>query len=455
MTQSSAQPFDLFVIGGGSGGVRAARVAAGLGARVGLCEESALGGTCVNLGCVPKKLLYYGAAFSESFSQAAAYGWSVQAEGHDWPALIAAKDAEITRLNGIYRKLLVDSGVSIFEGRGAVAGANQVEVGGRVLEANNILIATGGWPFTPLIPGRELCMTSNEVFGLPARPKRIIIVGGGYIGVEFASIFRGFGSEVTLVHREAELLRGFDQDVRLALAEGLLSHGVHLKLTHNLKRIDLLPDGETRRVTLADSSTLDADAVLLATGRVPRTRGLGLEDAGVALDARGAIITTTGFQSSVPSIYALGDVSNRYNLTPVALSEGSVFARRLFANATDTFDPSLIPTAVFSHPQIACVGLTEGQAREQYPNISVFVSKFRPLKNTLTGQPDRTLMKLVVDKSTDRVLGCHMVGADAAEIIQGFAVALRCGATKHQFDTTLGIHPTAAEEFVTMRQPTR
>lgn len=447
-----AYDFDLFVIGAGSGGVRAARFAAGYGARVAVAESRYLGGTCVNVGCVPKKLLVYGAHYAEDFEQARGYGWSA-GTSFDWATLIANKDREIQRLNGIYRKLLVDSGVTLLEGHARLCDAHSVEVDGQRFSAEHILIATGGWPAVPDIPGREHAITSNEAFYLPERPNRVLVVGGGYIAVEFASIFHGVGARTSLLYRGDLFLRGFDGAIRAHLRDELAKRGLDLQFNADIARIDKQADGSLL-ATLNDGRTLEADCIFYATGRRPMLDGLGLENAGVELDARGYIGVDDLYRTSVPSILAIGDVIGRVQLTPVALAEGMAVARRLFKpEEYRPVDYRLIPTAVFSLPNIGTVGLTEEQARAEGHRVKVFESRFRPMKLTMTDSQERSLMKLVVDADSDRVLGCHMIGPDAGEILQGLAVALKVGATKQVFDETLGIHPTAAEEFVTMRTP--
>ena len=445
--------FDLFVIGAGSGGVRAARFAAGYGARVAVAESRYLGGTCVNVGCVPKKLLVYGAHMAEEFELARGYGWSLEGESFDWSTLIANKNREIARLNGIYRNLLVNSGVTLLDGHARIVGAHEVEVNGRRYSAEHILVAVGGWPQVPDIPGRELAITSQEAFQLQRLPRRVLVVGGGYIAVEFASIFHGLGAQTTLLYRGERFLRGFDHAVRAHLEDELRKKGMDLQFNSDIAAIARQGDGSLL-ATLRDGRVLEADCVFYATGRRPMLDDLGLESAGVALDARGFIAVDDEYRSSVASILAIGDVTGRVQLTPVALAEGMAVARRLFRPTEyRPVDYALIPTAVFSLPNIAAVGLTEEQAREQGHAVQVFESRFRPMKLSLTDCQERTLMKLVVDAATDRVLGCHMVGPEAGEIVQGLAVALKAGATKAVFDETIGIHPTAAEEFVTMRTP--
>jgi glutathione reductase (NADPH) len=447
--------FDLFVIGAGSGGVRAARFAAGFGAKVAVVESRYLGGTCVNVGCVPKKLLVYGSHFADDFEQAKGYGWSVGQSTFDWPTLIANKNREIERLNGIYRKLLVNSGVTLLEGHGHLLDPHTVEVNGQRYSAERILIATGGWPVIPEIPGREYAISSNEAFFLEQLPKRVIVVGGGYIAVEFAGIFNGLGAQTTQLYRRELFLRGFDGTVRTHLRDEMIRAGVDLQFNADIARIDKLADG-TLKATLKDGRELEADCVFYATGRRPMLDNLGLENTGVQLNDQGFIKVDELFQTTEPSILALGDVIGRVQLTPVALAEGMAVARRLFKpEQYRPVDYQHIPTAVFSQPPIGTVGLTEEQAREQGHQVAIFESDFRALKLTLTESQERTLMKLVVDSQTDKVLGCHMVGPDAGEIVQGLAIALKAGATKQLFDETIGVHPTAAEEFVTLRTAIR
>jgi glutathione reductase (NADPH) len=445
--------FDLYVIGAGSGGVRAARFAAGFGARVAIAESRYLGGTCVNVGCVPKKLLVYGAHYAEDLDEASGFGWTIGEPRFDWPTLIANKNREIERLNGIYRNLLVSNGVTLHEGHARIVDPHTIEIDGRRHTAQYILVATGSWPFVPGIPGREHAITSNEAFFLKALPRRAVVVGGGYIAVEFASIFNGLGAQVTQLYRGGLFLRGFDGGVREHLRDEMTKKGVDLRFNADASRIDRLADGALR-VTLRDGSTLDADCVLYATGRRAMVDGLGLENTRVGFDESGFIAVDDDYRTAEPSILALGDVINRVPLTPVALAEGMAVARQLFRPGEyRRVDYSLIPTAVFSLPNIGTVGLTTEAARVAGHEVALFESRFRPMKLTLTHSQEKTLMKLVVDARTDRVLGCHMVGSDAGEIIQGLAVALKAGATKRTFDETIGIHPTAAEEFVTMRTP--
>lgn len=445
--------FDLFVIGAGSGGVRAARFAAGFGAKVAVAESRYLGGTCVNVGCVPKKLLVYGAHFADDFEQAESFGWTAGKADFDWSALIANKNREIDRLNGIYRQLLLSSGVTLLEGHARLVDANHVEINGQHFSAERILIATGGWPQIPDIPGREHAITSNEAFFLKDLPKRVLVVGGGYIAVEFAGIFNGLGADTRLVYRGDLILRGFDQSVRTHLAEELTKRGLRLDFNSDIVRIDKQADGSLL-ATLNDGTRLETDCVFYATGRRPMLDNLGLENTRVELNDAGYIDVNEHFETREPSILALGDVIGGIQLTPVATAEGMAVARRLFRpEEYRPVDYRHIPTAVFSQPSIGTVGLTEQQALEQGHHVVVFESRFRPMKLTLTESPEHTLMKLVVDAESDRVLGCHMVGPDAGDIIQGLAIALKAGATKRLFDDTIGVHPTSAEEFVTLRTP--
>ncbi len=446
---TTSYDYDLFVIGAGSGGVRASRMAAQTGARVGICEDSRIGGTCVLRGCIPKKLLVYAAHYHHDFQDAVAYGWQPHHPTHDWGTLIANKDEELDRLNGIYIRLLKNAGVEIHEGRGRVIDAHTVQVGQQAITAKNILVSTGGWPFIPDIPGAEHAITSNEALDLPERPRRVIIVGGGYIAVEFAGIFAGLGSEVTMVIRGEELLRGFDNDLRVELAQAMNRAGVEIHTRSNIVRIDKHEAGLTARTD--HGADISADVVMFATGRAPNTRGIGLEDAGVKLGANGEVLVDAYSRTNVPSVWAIGDVTDRMNLTPVALHEGMCLVKTIFGGQPTSPIYDNIATAVFSTPPIGTVGLTEEEARAKFGKVDIYKSDFRPLKHTLTKRDHFTFMKMIVDPATDKVLGCHMIGDDSAEIIQGLAVALKCGATKAQFDATIGIHPTAAEEFVTMR----
>lgn len=445
----SKYDYDLFTIGAGSGGVRASRVAASYGAKVAIAEERYLGGTCVNVGCIPKKLLVYAAHFREDFEDAAGFGWTVGERSVDWGRLIASKNTEIQRLNGVYQRLLETAGVTIINGRARILDSHTVAVGEQRHTAKYILVATGSWPTIPDIPGAKHAITSNEAFYLPSLPGRIIIAGGGYIGVEFASIFHGLGVEVTQLYRGGLFLRGFDDDVRETLAEEMKKKGIDLRFRTNVEKIEKGPHG--LRATLSDGKILEADQIMFATGRRPITSGLGLESMGVKLTTTGAVEVDEYSLTSVPSIYAIGDCTDRLMLTPVAIAEGRAVAETLFNQNPMKPDYTNVPTAVFSLPNIGTVGLTEREARQRYGRIDVYQSRFRPLKHTLSGRDEMTMMKLIVEQATDRVIGCHMVGPDAGEIIQGLAVALTCGATKAQFDATIGIHPTAAEEFVTMR----
>jgi glutathione reductase (NADPH) len=442
--------YDLFVIGAGSGGVRAGRMAGRLGARVAVAEERRLGGTCVNVGCIPKKLLVYASHVSEELADAAGYGWKVPRGEFDWAALIRNKDREIARLNGVYGELLEDAGVTVLEGRARVEGPHAVSVDGRRVTAEHVLVATGSWPTRPDVPGAELGITSNEAFFLPELPRRVLVVGGGYIAVEFAGIFHGMGVEVTQIYRGPLFLRGFDDDVRAALAGEMRRQGIDLRFDVNVTALERGPAGI--RAALTDGKRLDVDQVLFATGRAPLTRDLGLEAAGVQLDASGAVVVDELSRSSVPSIWAIGDVTDRINLTPVALHEAMCFVRTAFGGEPTKPDHQDVASCVFSHPPIGTVGLTEVEARERFGAVDVYKSSFRPLKLVLTGNQERTLMKLVVEPKSDRVVGVHVLGRDAGEIVQGFAVAVKCRATKAQLDATVGIHPTSAEELVTMRE---
>jgi glutathione reductase (NADPH) len=445
--------YDLFTLGAGSGGVRASRVAAGHGARVAIAEDHRVGGTCVIRGCVPKKLLTYAAHFSQEVEDAAGYGWTVGRPEFSWPAFKAAKDREIGRLEGIYRDLLKGSGVTGIDGRAVVVDPHTVEVAGRRITARHLLVATGGAPVRPAFPGAGLCITSNEAFELTRLPHRVLVVGGGYIAVEFAGIFRGLGAAVSLAYRGDQVLRGFDDDVRAHLATELVRHGIDLRLHATPESVERLPDGALRATlrTSVGSEVHRVDAVMLATGRAPATRGLGLAESGVELDGDGGVVVDRFGATRVPSIHAIGDVTNRIALTPVAIREGAALAATLFGGQPTPVDHDDVPHAVFSDPPVGAVGLTEQQARARSDAVTVFKATFRPLRATLSGRGHKTLMKLVVDADTQRVLGAHMVGPDAPEIIQGIAIAVKAGLTKAQFDATMAIHPTAAEEFVTMR----
>jgi glutathione reductase (NADPH) len=444
--------FDLFVIGAGSGGVRAARFSAARGARVAVAEDLYLGGTCVNVGCVPKKLFVYASHFRDEMEDATSgFGWTLGSTSFDWPTLRDNKTREIERLNRFHEELLRDAGVQHVEGRATIIDPHTVEVEGKRYSAENILVATGGWPTVPEIPGAELAVTSNEMFYLDELPRKAIIVGGGYIAVEFACIFHGFGVDVTELYRGPLFLRGFDGDVRTHLAEQIRGRGIDLRFDTNVTAIEKTDSGI--RATLTDGSKLDGDLILFATGRHPNTANLGLEEVGVEFGKAGAIAVDEYSRTNVPSIWAIGDVTNRINLTPVALHEGVCLSETLFNDNPRSPDHEYVPAAVFSQPPVGTVGLTEEEAAEKFDTIDVYRSSFRALKHTLTNGKERTMMKLIVDRASDRVVGLHMVGPEAGEIIQGFAVAIKAGATKSDFDATIGVHPTSAEEFVTMRTP--
>jgi len=447
---------DLFVIGGGSAGVRAARMAAQRNARVVLAEAAELGGTCVNVGCIPKKLYSYAAHFADDFRDAAGFGWHLPPARFDWAVLKANRAAEIRRLNGIYQKLLHDAGAKIVTGWASLQGAHTVQVrtdrGTETVTARHILVATGGRPRVPDFPGCEHVVTSDSMFDLEPFPRRLLVVGGGYIACEFASIFNGLGSRVTQLYRGEQVLRGFDGDVRQFIVQELRKHGVDLRTRSEVRSVDKTAAGLV--ATLADGSTLEADTILYATGRVPNAANMGLEAAGVVLrEEDGAIVVDEHYRSSAPSVHAVGDVTARLQLTPVALAEAMVVVDRLFGDGRRSLGYEFIPSAVFTHPNIATVGYSEEAARQRFGQVTLYRTEFRPLKHTLSGSSERTFMKLVVQTATDRVVGLHMVGPEAGEIVQGFAVAMRAGATKALFDGTVGIHPTAAEEFVTMREP--
>jgi glutathione reductase (NADPH) len=441
--------FDMITIGAGSGGVASSRRAGSYGARIAICEDWRVGGTCVMRGCVPKKFLVYAAEYSGEFEDAAGYGWHVLAPRFDWTKLIANKNKELDRLEGIYRTLLKNSHVTLFEGRAKIVDAHTVEVLGKRHTAANILIATGARPTMPRIPGIEHAITSNEALDLPHLPKSIVIVGGAYIACEFAGIFNGLGAEVTMVIRGDKLLRGFDEDIRDSLTEAMTARGVKIRNHTEIAEIDGAGRGFCATTTRGERIT--ADLIMYATGRSPNVANIGLEEAGVKTKPNGAIMVDSWSRTSVPSIYAIGDVTDRLNLTPVAIAEGRALAETLFHNNPIEMDHANVPSAVFSIPSVATVGLSEVDARREYGTLDVYRARFNPMKNTLSGRVERTMMKLVVDRKTDRVVGVHMVGPDAPELIQGLAVAVKCGATKKQFDQTVGIHPTAGEEFVTMR----
>ena len=453
--------FDLFVIGGGSGGVRAARMSAQRGARVALAEVAAMGGTCVNVGCIPKKLYSYAAHYGDSFEESHGFGWVGEAPTFDWDLLKANRAREISRLNDVYLQLLDSVGVTVVTGWARLLDAHTVEVDDKKFTAKNILVSTGGTPTVPAITGREHVVTSDQMFDLSPFPKRLLVVGGGYIACEFASIFNGLGSQVTQVHRRDKLLTGFDDDVRRFIAGEMSKTGISLQLGTHISAITKTDDG--LQVEVKDAQDKPAsflvDSVLYATGRVPNASGIGLETVGVAVNRVGAIQVNAHYQTSVPSIYALGDVTARLQLTPVALGEAMVVVDHLFGptagNKPRSMSYHFVPTAVFTHPNIGTVGYSEADAREKFGTIRVYRTDFKALRHTLSGSTERTLMKLLVDDATDRVVGLHMVGPDAGEVVQGFAVAMKAGATKAVFDSTIGIHPTAAEEFVTMREPVK
>ncbi len=443
--------FDLFVIGAGSGGVRAARIAAGHGARVAICEESRVGGTCVIRGCVPKKLLSYAAHFADDFSDAAGYGWQLGEARFSWPTMITALHGELDRLEGIYHRLLEGSGVTLFEGRGTMIDSHTIAVGDKTFRAEKILIAVGGRPWSPEFEGSEHVISSNEAFELRDLPKRAIVVGGGYIACEFAGIFNGLGSETHQVYRGDQVLRGFDHDVRRVVTREMAAHGIRFHFESTIERIEKHTDG--LRAHLDNGEVLEADCILSATGRVPNTRGLGLEAAGVERRADGSVPVDEFARTNQPHIFAVGDVTNRINLTPVALQEGHAFADTQFGGIERATDHEFVPSAVFSNPQVGTVGFSEEEAPHHFGDIEVYRSEFRPMKHTLSGREEKALMKIIVEREGRRVVGVHVVGPDAPEIVQGFAVAVKWGLTKEQFDATIGVHPTGAEELVTMRQP--
>ncbi len=444
--------YDLFVIGAGSGGVRASRIAASLGAKVAICEDRYMGGTCVNVGCVPKKLYVYASEYSSHFRDGKGFGWQASTPQFDWATLRDHKTTEISRLNGIYETMLAGANVEVIHGRGKIVDGHTVEVNGKEITTERLLIAVGGWPFIPDIKGKEHVISSNEIFDLERFPKRLVVVGGGYIAVEFAGIFNGLGAEVTQLYRGDLFLRGFDNEVRNFAAEEIRKKGTNLRFNCDVSAVEKQADG-TLKVNLNDGTFIMADAVLYATGRKPHLHNLGMENVDIALTGRGYIEVNDQFQTSEPSVYALGDVTGGMELTPVALAEGMALAKSLYNNEPCKVDYSNIATTVFCQPNIGTVGLSEEQARADYTNVAKYRSTFRAMKHTISGSQERTLMKLLVDGDTDKILGAHMVGPDAGEIMQGLAIALKAGATKANFDSTLGIHPTAAEEFVTMREP--
>lgn len=442
--------YDLVVIGGGSGGVRAARIAAGHGANVAICEEFRYGGTCVIRGCVPKKMMVYAAHYHEDFSDSHHYGWNTSVDSFDWSRLISNKDTEIDRLNGIYETLLANAGVEILHGTASLVDANTVQLGDRQLSADKILIATGGTPFMPNIAGVEHAISSNEVFHLEEQPKSAMVVGGGYIAVEFAGIFNGIGTQTSLVYRGEQILRGFDNDIRNHLSGEIIKKGIDLKLETNITSIELDADGR-KKVTLTDGSTTTVDCVMFATGRAPNVDALNLSNAGVELGRKGEIMVDKYARTNIESIFAVGDVTDRIALTPVATMEGHAFADTFFGDNERFADHENVPSAVFSQPPIGSVGLSEEQARMKFGDVDTYTSEFRILKHTITDNDERTMMKLIVNAETDVVVGAHMVGPDAAEIMQGIAIAIKVGAKKSDFDATVGIHPSTAEEFCTLR----
>jgi len=446
-----AYDYDLFVIGAGSGGVRASRIAAGHGARVGICEDFRVGGTCVIRGCVPKKLLVYGSKFAHEFEDAAAFGWTVQAPSHSWATLRDNVGKEVDRLNGVYLRLLDGAGVKLHMGRGRVMDRHTIMVGEQTITAGKFLVATGGHPVIPPIPGAEHAITSNEAFHLPELPRRIAIVGAGYIAVEFAGIFNGLGAKVDLVLRRDRVLRGFDEECRTFVHDSLKESGIKLRTETQIARIVKKGENGPYEIHTPAGGMFETDCVMYATGRAPNTQGIGLEKVGVQLNKAGAIAVDEWSKTTADNIWAVGDVTDRINLTPVAIMEGHCFADTEFGKKPRKPDHRDVPSAVFCQPELAGVGLTEEQARQQLGELRVYTAAFRPMKATITGRHQRTFMKLIVEAATDKVVGVHMVGDDAAELIQGLAVAVKAGATKAQFDATVGIHPTAGEEFVTMR----
>jgi len=443
--------YDLFVIGVGSGGVRAARMSASYGARVATAEREYMGGTCVNVGCVPKKLFVYASHFAEEFHDAKGFGWNTHAPSFNWQTLVENKNAEITRLNGVYEGLLSQAGVTHYSGHAHIVDAHTIRINGQQITTDKIMVATGSTPRSLVISGQEHMITSNEAFYLDELPKRVLVIGGGYIAVEFAGIFNGLGVDTHLSYRGPLFMRGFDEDIRTMLADEMVKKGVSLHFNTLPGRIE--KHGKVYKVFMDDGDVLETDLVMCAIGRVPAVYDLGLDNAGVACSDNGAILVDDEFRTNVPNIFALGDVIDRYQLTPVAIEEAMCFASGQYLKQPKKMDYANIPTAVFSQPNIGTVGLTEEEAKTQYDNIDVYRSSFRALKHTLSGNDEKTMMKMIVDRDSDRVVGVHMLGADAGEIIQGIGIALKAGATKAIFDATIGIHPTSAEEFVTMREP--
>ncbi|MFT4797816.1 MAG: glutathione reductase (NADPH) [Candidatus Azotimanducaceae bacterium] len=444
--------YDLFVMGVGSGGVRAARMASTYGARVATAEDRYMGGTCVNVGCVPKKLFVYASHFHEEYQNAEGFGWGEAKPDFDWPTLLENKNTEISRLNGIYQGLLDNAGVTHFDGRARIVDEHHISIGDQVISTDKILIATGGWPSVPTFPGSEHVITSNEAFFLESLPKRSLVVGGGYIAVEFAGIFAGLGIESHLSYRGPLFLRNFDEDVRKVVAEELVKKDIKLHFNTNVEKIDKQADGSFL-VTFKEGEPMEVDLVMYATGRTPNVTDIGLENVAVEQGKNGAILVDDEFRTSVPSIFALGDVTDKVQLTPVAIKEAMAFVQTQFQDMPTKMDYEGIATAVFCQPNIGTVGLTEAEAKEKYGDVDVYLSSFKAMKHTLSGSDERSMMKLIVDQKSDKVVGVHMVGAEAGEIIQGIAIALKAGATKAVFDATVGIHPTSAEEFVTMREP--
>ncbi len=444
--------YDLFVIGAGSGGVRAARLAASYGARVAIAEEFRYGGTCVIRGCVPKKLYVYAARFRGGFEDAAGFGWTLGSVDFNWPALVAAKEKEITRLSGIYVSVLENAGVARFDDRAVITGPHEVKLQneGRTITAERILVAVGGTPFKPDIEGSELGITSNEAFDFETLPSTIVVVGGGYIAVEFASIFNGLGVDTVLAYRGPKVLRGFDEDIRDGLTEALAGRGVDVRLNVSPEKLEKSEDGLA--LTFDDGSVLSTGAVMFATGRRANTDGLGLETAGVDVGRSGEIDVDEMSQSSAPSLFAVGDVTGRVALTPVAIREGAAFAETVYNNNKQIVDHKLIPTAVFSEPEVGTIGLGEQEALGQFGAVDVYQSVFNPMKNTLSGRVEKTIMKMIVEPRFDKVVGVHILGPDAGEIVQGLAIAMKMGATKADFDATMALHPSAGEELVTMRE---
>jgi glutathione reductase (NADPH) len=453
MSTDKEHDFDLFVIGAGSGGVRAARIAAGHGARVGICEESRVGGTCVIRGCVPKKLLVYASHFAEEFADAQGFGWTVEPARFSWPRLLRAKDAEIDRLNRVYIRLLTEAGVTLYPRRGTLIGPHAIRLGEQVVTAGHILIATGGRPWRPDLPGIEHAISSDEAFQLQDLPARVAVVGGGFIACEFAGIFNGLGSKVTQIYRGNAVLRGFDGDVRRVLSGELRKKGIDLRLETDVAAITQTEAG--LELELQGGKVVTADQVLYATGRVPNVRGLGLEEVGVEVRPDGRVVVDELSRTNVDHIYAVGDVTSRINLTPVAIYEGHAFADTVFGGRERPVNHEFVPSAVFSQPPVGTVGFSEENAIYHVGAVDIYLTEFRPMKHTLSGRDEKMLMKLVVESASRQVVGVHIVGQDAPEIVQGFAVAVKSGLTKEQFDSTIGIHPTAAEELVTLKNPVR